>query len=144
MTVANILKLKGDSDVVTILSTATIPDALALLADKGIGTVVVSADGERVDGILSERDIVRALARSGSTVLDMHVADLMTANVQTTSRTEDSDMVLARMTKGRFRHMPVVEDGRLVGIITIGDVVKQRLTEVAMEKEALQGMIMGY
>ncbi len=96
------------------------------------------------DGILSERDVVRELGNRGAACLTEAVSEYMTSNLQTATRDEQADSVLSRMTEGRFRHMPVVEDGKLVGLITLGDVVKARLSQLAMEKDALEGMIMGH
>ena len=95
-------------------------------------------------GILSERDVVRQLAKRGSGILGEAVDEFMTTKLVTCKREASADAVLATMTEKRFRHMPVVEDGKLVGIITLGDVVKARLAELKMEKDALEGMIMGY
>ncbi|MGY3437109.1 MULTISPECIES: CBS domain-containing protein [unclassified Marinovum] len=145
MLVQQILKSKADTSVVTVTSGTLVSEATAILAEKRIGTVIISDDGGKTaSGILSERDIVRELAKIGPSCLDEKVADHMTSNLQTTTRDEQADSVLARMTEGRFRHMPVIEDGELVGLITLGDVVKARLSELAMEKDALEGMIMGH
>ncbi|MBS0124415.1 CBS domain-containing protein [Thetidibacter halocola] len=144
MQVQNILKSKGSDGVVTVPPGTTISAAARILTEKRIGTVVISSDGETADGILSERDIVRELANRGGGCLTESVDSYMTRNLQTCTRADLADDVLARMTEGRFRHMPVVEDGKMVGLITLGDVVKARLSELAMEKNALEGMIMGY
>ena len=144
MLVQQILKSKSDDAVVTVLPGALVSEAARILADRKIGTVVVSQDGLRADGILSERDIVRVLAQRGGAILNDRVDTYMTAKLVTCGRDASADEVLRLMTDGRFRHMPVVEDGQLVGLITQGDVVKARLTELAMEKDALQGMIMGH
>ena len=144
MLVHQILKSKSDDAVVTVPPATKVSDAAKILAERKIGTVVVSADGQTADGILSERDIVRVLAQKGGAVLTDTVDSYMTKQLVTCSRQDDADAVLSTMTEKRFRHMPVVEDGHLVGLITIGDVVKARLTELSMEKDALQGMIMGH
>ncbi|HBS48816.1 MAG TPA: histidine kinase [Rhodobacteraceae bacterium] len=145
MLVQQILKTKASDAVVTVPSSTLVADAAQVLADKGIGTVVVSDDGgATAAGILSERDIVRELARSGGGCLDKAVSEYMTRALVTCTRQDKSDAILSQMTEGRFRHMPVVEDGKLVGIVTLGDVVKAQLTELSMEKDALQGMIMGH
>ena len=128
----------------TIKPGTLVSEAAQILAERRIGGLVVSRDGEHAEGILSERDIVRALAVRGATCLTEKVDEMMTRNPVCCSRQDSSDAVLSRMTDGRFRHMPVVEDGKLVGIVTIGDVVKARLQELSMEKDALEGMIMGY
>jgi CBS domain-containing protein len=130
--------------VVTIRPDAHVSEAARILAERRIGGLVVSRDGQTIDGIISERDIVRSLAVRGTGCLDERVDDIMTRNPVHCSRQDRADAVLARMTDGRFRHMPVVEGGLMVGIVTIGDVVKARLTELSMEKDALQGMIMGH
>lgn len=145
MLVQQILKSKADATVFTVTPATPVSDAVAILAEKGIGTVIVSDDeGKTAAGILSERDVVRELAKSGSACLSDPVEAHMTSDLQTTTRDEQADTVLARMTEGRFRHMPVIEGGRLVGLITLGDVVKARLSELSMEKDALEGMIMGH
>lgn len=144
MLVQQILKSKGDSAVITVLPNTLVSEAAQILAERRIGGVVVSKDGETADGILSERDIVRSLALRGVSCMTERVSELMTRNPVCCTRQDTSDAVLARMTEGRFRHMPVVEAGKLVGIVTIGDVVKARLEELSMEKTALEGMIMGY
>ncbi len=144
MQVHQILKSKADASVFTVAPDALVSDAAKVLADKRIGTVVISADGDTASGILSERDIVRQLATHGAQCLTASVSDYMTTRLETCTRDEEADTILSRMTEGRFRHMPVVEDGKLIGLITIGDVVKARLSELSMEKSALEGMIMGY
>jgi CBS domain-containing protein len=144
MLVQQILKSKGDGAVITITPETKVSEAAQTLAERRIGGLVVSRDGETVDGILSERDIVRSLAVRGTSCMTETVSEMMTRNPVCCSKQDSSDAVLTRMTDGRFRHMPVVEDGKLVGIVTIGDVVKARLEELSMEKNALEGMIMGY
>lgn len=144
MLVQQILKAKGDGAVVTVKPGTLISIAAQILAERRIGGVLVSPDGKIVKGILSERDIVRALALRGAVCMDDTVDDLMTPNPVCCTRQDTADNVLTRMTEGRFRHMPVVEDSILVGIVTIGDVVKARLEELSMERNALEGMIMGH
>ncbi|MGI3164502.1 CBS domain-containing protein [Pseudooceanicola sp. 200-1SW] len=144
MLVQQILKAKDTEGVFTVKPEVTIGDVTQILREKRIGGVVVSSDGEAAEGILSERDIVRALASRGEGILGLTAADLMTKHPICCSLEMNSDQVLTKMTEGRFRHMPVVQDGVLVGIVTIGDVVKARLTQLAAEKDALQGMIMGH
>ena len=144
MLVHQILKSKSDDAVVTVAPGSKVSDAAKILAERKIGTVVVSGDGVTADGILSERDIVRVLAKRGGAILNDPVESFMTTKLVTCHRDDSADEILQKMTDGRFRHMPVLEDGQLVGLITIGDVVKARLTELAMEKDALQGMIMGH
>ena len=144
MLVKSILNSKAIAEVVTIEAGATISEAAALLSKHGIGTVVVSSDGVKAEGILSERDIVRHLAKVGSACLDKTVGDYMTKKVITCTSESNAEAALQTMTDGRFRHMPVVDDGKLAGLISLGDVVKAQLSEVAMEKSALEGMIMGH
>lgn len=144
MLVQTILNSKSGSGVVTVKTDASIADAAKILSEKRIGTVVVSDDGETPAGILSERDIVRELAKSGSGCLTQPVSTYMTSDLVTCTSDSNVQDVLSQMTEGRFRHMPVVEDGKLVGIVTLGDAVKAQLAEVAMEKDALAGMIMGH
>jgi CBS domain-containing protein len=144
MLVHQILKAKGDDGVVTVKPGTLISDVSQILAERRIGGVIVSKDGQVASGIISERDIVRALAVKGAICLQEKVDDMMTRNPVCCARNDSADDVLTRMTDGRFRHMPVVEEGVLVGIVTIGDVVKARLQELSMEKDALQGMIMGH
>lgn len=143
MYVHQILKEKSDDGVVTISGDKSVADVAAVLAQRKIGAVVVSEDGGRVQGILSERDIVRGLGRRGAAVLTERVSDLMTRDPVTCTPQDGAESVMARMTEGRFRHLPVVEDGQLVGLISIGDVVKVRLSELRHETEALTDMIMG-
>jgi CBS domain-containing protein len=144
MTVANILKSKGSTEVATIAPEASAQEASQTLAARGFGSLVVSSDGRTALGILSERDLVREIGRKGPSVLSEPVEKLMTRKVVTCSKTDKAVAVLGRMTEGRFRHMPVVDGDQMVGLITIGDVVKYRLEELAMEKDALEGMIMGF
>lgn len=144
MLVSQILKSKGDQGVVTVKPGASISDVAKILADKRIGTVVVSSDGSSADGILSERDIVRELATSGSGCLSEKVESYMTTELVTCTMGDDAVAVLEKMTEGRFRHMPVMDGDKMIGLITLGDTVKARLSELAMEKDALEGMIMGH
>ena len=140
MTVQHILsdKIAG---VVTIAPDRSLADAAALLAEKRIGALVVSGDGLSVGGILSERDIIRALAKEGAAALEARISLHMTADVVTCGRTADLDHLMRVMTTGKFRHIPVVEDERLAGIVSIGDVVKQRLAQIEAEHEALKEYI---
>jgi CBS domain-containing protein len=144
MQVQQILRSKGTDGVHTVKPGTSVSEAAQILAEKRIGTVVISSDGSSAEGILSERDIVRVLAQVGAGCMTDAVEDYMTRELQTCTRADLADDILTRMTEGRFRHMPVVEEGRMVGLITLGDVVKARLSELAMEKDALQGMIMGH
>jgi CBS domain-containing protein len=144
MLVSQILKTKSDDSVTTVKPTMLIAEAAKMLADKRIGTLVISSDGKSPDGILSERDIVRELGNQGAACLDMTVESLMTRKLVTCTKNERSDAILSKMTEGRFRHMPVIEDGVLIGLVSLGDVVKARLMQLSMEKDALEGMIMGH
>jgi CBS domain-containing protein len=141
MTVKTILGHKS-RDVVTIQPTATLAEAAGLLAERRIGAVLVLGIEDRVAGILSERDIVRALAERGGAVLGERVDQVMTRKVFTCSENDTVAQVMEQMTAGKFRHVPVVDDGCLVGIISIGDVVKHRLHEIESESEALREYIL--
>jgi len=140
MNVDAILRSKGNK-VETVRPEATVAEAAALLKARRIGALVVSADGVGVDGILSERDIVHALAGRGAAVLEAKIAELMTRRVMTCAPGDSIEELMNRMTEGRFRHLPVLRDGRLCGIISIGDVVKYRLDEVEYEANSLKSFI---
>jgi CBS domain-containing protein len=144
MLVQQILTSKGDLGVVTVAPGTSVQKVAELLSSKRIGAVIVSQDGKAAKGIVSERDIVRELGRRGAACLTDPVETLMTAKIVSCTRSESTDAVLGRMTDGRFRHMPVIEEGEMVGLISIGDVVKARLMELAAEKDALEGMIKGF
>jgi CBS domain-containing protein len=143
MLVSQILNSKSDDAVVTILPGATVAAAVEMLSSRRIGALVVSTDGKVPVGILSERDVVRELGRRGPAVLSELVSALMTEKLVTCTRDDSADEVLSRMTAGRFRHMPVMSGPKMAGLISIGDVVKARLSELSMERDALEGMIMG-
>jgi CBS domain-containing protein len=143
MSVTQILKLKGSSKVETISPDTSVAAAAAILAEKRFGALVVSITGDDIAGILSERDIVRALAREAGGCLTMPASKLMTEKVVTCALADTATSVLQRMTDGRFRHMPVVEDGKMVGLLSIGDVVKARMTEIEQENAAMAGMLSG-
>jgi CBS domain-containing protein len=144
MLVQQILKSKGDDGVVTVPPGTSVQKVAELLSQRRIGAVIVSEDGKTAKGIVSERDIVRELGKRGTACLMDRVESLMTTKIVSCTRTEGTDAVLGRMTDGRFRHMPVIEDGQMIGLISIGDVVKARLMELAAEKDALEGMIKGF
>ncbi len=144
MLVSQILKTKSDDAVFTSPPTMLISEAAKMLSEKRIGTLVISRDGKTPDGILSERDIVRELGVRGGGCLTLTVEELMTSKLVTCGLDDQAKSILQKMTDGRFRHMPVLKDGELVGLISLGDVVKARLLELSMEKDALQGMIMGH
>jgi CBS domain-containing protein len=140
MTVKAILATKG-TDVTTIEPTATVERGIGILADRGIGALVVLGADHRVIGLLSERDIARALAKRGANVLTEPLVRVMTRAKSTCTLSEPVDSILDQMTAGESRHVPVVEKERLVGILSIGDVVKHRLTEMERESEALHEYI---
>lgn len=140
MTVKAILADKG-RDIVTIDPASTLADAVKLLAANRIGAIVVTGAEGRVAGILSERDIVRTLAAQGAGSLDAPVSESMTRKVVTCAETETISEIMERMTAGKFRHVPVLDQGRLIGIVSIGDVVKSRLEEMARESDALRDYI---
>ena len=140
MTVARILKEKG-RDVLTTQPHQTLKDVAALLAAKGVGAAVVSDATKSVLGIVSERDIVRAIGNGGARALEEPVSRHMTAKVTTVTESASIDHVMETMTNGRFRHMPVVEHGRLVGIVSIGDVVKRHVDAIDSERKALREYI---
>jgi len=143
MLVRNILNSRPPRGVITVDPEARVAEAAQILSENRIGAVVVSTDGEVPLGILSERDIVRDLGKRGSVCLEEKVRTLMTATVVSCGADMNVDEVLAEMTRGRFRHMPVMEGSRMVGFISIGDVVKARIDQLAFEKDALQDLVMG-
>ena len=136
MNVETILRTKG-SGVATIRPNATVGAAVKELIDRNIGALVVSSDGDTVDGIISERDIVHGLAEHGAALLSLTVAEMMTRRVVTCELSDSVDQLMAEMTNRRIRHFPVVQDGRLRGIVSIGDVVKHRVHELEHENTAL-------
>ena len=140
MNVATILKHKG-SEVASIGPDATLQETAALLAQKRIGAVLVLDSANKIRGIVSERDIVRVIASHGSACLEMVVTSVMTSPVQTCRSSDTIDQLMAQMTTGRFRHLPVVEDRQLVGIVSIGDVVKLRIAETELEVNAMRDYI---
>lgn len=144
MLVQQILKSKGDDGVATIAPDETVSKAVEVLSARRIGALVVSTDGKHVLGIVSERDIVRELGRRGPACLSDRVDQIMTSKIIGCSREETARDVLQHMTDGRFRHMPVIEGDEMIGLVSIGDAVKARLAELAMENEALEGMIKGF
>jgi CBS domain-containing protein len=143
MNVTHILKLKGSSAVATISPESSVATAAATLAEKRFGALVVSVTGADLAGIISERDIVRALAREAGGCLTMPVSKLMTEAVVTCAPADSANSVLERMTEGHFRHMPVIEDDKMVGLLSIGDVVKARMTEIEQENAAMVDMLSG-
>jgi CBS domain-containing protein len=142
MRISDVLRVKG-TQVVTVTPDTTVQRLLAVLAEHRVGAVVVSHDGVAVDGIVSERDVVRALAERGAAVVSEQVTAIYTADVHTvTPRTELED-VARMMTERRIRHAPVMLDGQLHGIVSIGDVVKSRIGELETERAALSDYITG-
>jgi CBS domain-containing protein len=136
MLIGTILRSKG-SDVTTVAPESSVRELLAKLAEHNIGAVVVSTDGVTIAGIVSERDVVRHLHDRGAAVLEEPVSAIMTTDVRTVGPGENVDSLRRTMTTQRFRHMPVVQNGRLVGIVSIGDVVKSAIEELETEKASL-------
>jgi CBS domain-containing protein len=142
MNIDAILRAKGDT-VTLVTPQAPIAEAIAVLRREGIGALVVSRDGTTVDGILSERDLIHGLARLGPQLLEAKVEQLMTRRVFTCAPRDSIADLMAEMTKRRIRHIPVIQDGELAGIISIGDVVKARLDEMEYETSSLRSFIAG-
>ena len=143
MTVSAILKQKG-KEVASVAPSTLVSELVATLAKRKIGAAVVKEEaGDQLLGIVSERDVVQCLAANGAGVLDMTAADLMTQAVQTAKPSTTVPEAMAMMTSGRFRHLPVVDGGRLVGIISIGDVVKARLEQQEQEVDSLKAYVAG-
>ncbi|MGE0232651.1 MAG: CBS domain-containing protein [Flavobacteriaceae bacterium] len=140
MTAEQILMEKG-TDVVTITAQETINSAIRILAERRIGAIVVTDRSDRVIGIVSERDVVREIASRGATALDQPVSAIMTKKVVTCELEDSIGDLMQQMTGGKFRHLPVVVDGRLAGIVSIGDVVKARIEETVREAEAMREYI---
>ena len=140
MTVQTILSDKG-GDVVTIAPTASVTDAIKTLSERKIGALLITGAGGRITGIVSERDIVRALATHGESALRLPLTDIMTRKVVTCAPEDAVSAIMELMTSGKFRHLPVVESERLVGVVSIGDVVKLRLAELEHEQVALRDYI---
>lgn len=144
MLVSQIIRNKPVDSVVTVAPGTPVSEAARVLSENRIGALVISPDGQKVFGILSERDIVRELGKRGAACLSDKVDDMMTRNVYGCRPEDNADLILQTMTQKRFRHIPVMDDGKMVGLISIGDVVAARLSELQLEKDALTGMIMGY
>jgi CBS domain-containing protein len=140
MRITEILRKKG-GEVATIPPDATVRRLLATLAEHNIGAVVVSGNGTTIEGIVSERDVVRRLNDRGAELLDGPVSSIMTVQVRTCSPDDNVEDLRATMTDHRIRHVPVVKDGGLVGIVSIGDVVKSAISELESEREHLVGYI---
>ncbi|MFC4372690.1 CBS domain-containing protein [Nocardia halotolerans] len=142
MRIAEILRNKGTT-VTTVAPHTTVRALLSVLTERNIGAVVVSPDAETIAGIVSERDVVRRLDAEGAPLLDRPVADIMTVQVRTCGPDDDVSSLRDVMTEHRVRHMPVVQDNRLIGIVSIGDVVKSEITELATEREQLVDYLQG-
>lgn len=142
MRITDVLRRKGNT-VVTISPDRTVRDLLALLAEHKVGALVVSGDGAHVEGIVSERDVVRRLRSDGDGILDGPVSGIMTQLVKTCTPADTTDDLMAAMTEHRIRHVPVLADDALVGIVSIGDVVKYRLEELQSERDQLTAYITG-
>ena len=140
MRIGDILNAKASKNVVTISPDAGVRELIALLAEHNIGALIVSSDGTSLDGIVSERDVVRHLHSDG-TVVNNVVSAIMTEVVEICAPDDDLDVVMQTMTERRFRHIPVVTDGNLVGIISIGDVVKHKIGQLEFERDQLDGYI---
>ena len=140
MKINDVIKAKPSHQVVTIGPDATVRELIALLAEHNVGALVVSDDGERVTGIVSERDVVRRLHQD-DTVLDHAVSSIMTADVRTCGGDDGLTELMQTMTEHRIRHVPVVADGKLTGIISIGDVVKNRIGELEFERDQLDSYV---
>ncbi len=140
MIVSQILKDKGH-DVFTVSKETTVSEISSILAEKRIGAIVVTDQNDVVDGIISERDIVRGLAQFGVSVLEKPAQDLMTKNVITRGLNAHIDELMREMTKSRIRHLPIIDEGKLVGVISIGDVVKNRVEELESEGNMLREYI---
>lgn len=141
MTVRAILSLKGN-EVATVSPDVTLQEAAKILSEQRIGSLVITSVGRKVAGIISERDIVRAIAMRGDAALGEPVKEFMTKSVITCAPDDKIDVLMMRMTAGRFRHLPVVSDEGLSGIVSIGDVVKFRVAEMERESEALKQYIL--
>ena len=140
MNVNTILNVKG-GDVVTVLASTPILEVTKTLAKFGIGSIVVTNEDGTLAGIVSERDVVRAIAHMGVDVTNEPVSEIMTENIVTCDRNDSVDKIMGIMTSKRFRHMPVVEEGKLKGIVSIGDVVQQRIAEAELEANAMRSYI---
>jgi CBS domain-containing protein len=140
--ISNLLEAKGTS-VNTIGPDGAVADVVAELARHGIGALVVSTDGRHIEGIVSERDVVRRLHQVGGALLDQPVSSIMTSTVRTCSPDDDVESLVVTMTEHRIRHVPVVHDGVLAGIVSIGDVVKSRMDELEQDRKALVNYING-
>jgi CBS domain-containing protein len=140
MRIGDVLQAKPSHEVVTITPDSGVRELIALLAEHNVGALIVSVDGESVDGIVSERDVVRHLHHDG-TVVNNTVAAIMTSVVETCDEDTPLDELMKMMTERRIRHVPVVHDGRLTGIISIGDVVKHKIGQLQFERDQLDNYV---
>lgn len=143
MKISQVLQLKGSAHVETAAAQMTVAEVAGLLAQKKIGALVVTRPDGSIAGIVSERDVVRHVGTEGPSALSKPVDAIMTARVESCSPSDETLDVLTRMTSGRFRHMPVIVDGNLGGVLSIGDVVKARIEELHAENEAMATMLSG-
>ena len=140
MKIQSILNTKG-RDVITVHPETTVRDAVGVICKERIGAVVVVGEDRMIDGIFSERDLIRSINEAGAATLDLPVRDVMTREVQTCTRFDAIIEVMGLMTRRRFRHIPVVENGKLIGLVSIGDAVKARIADAENEAEALKEYI---
>ena len=140
MKITEVLNAKAEAGVVTITPDAGVRELIALLAEHNVGALIVSVDGDSVDGIVSERDVVRHLHHDG-TVINNTVGAIMTDVVETCTPDNTVDELMEIMTRRRFRHVPVVHDGKLVGIVSIGDVVKHKMSQLEFERDQLDSYV---
>ncbi|WP_417671799.1 CBS domain-containing protein [Roseibium sp.] len=140
MTVAAILNGKG-RDVFSEKATTALSKICQVLAEKGIGAILITDNDGHIEGIISERDIVKAIGRQGPKALDLPVGDIMTRSVVTCVEEDTINDVMNKMSQGRFRHVPIVKDGKVAGVISIGDVVKHRIAQVEQEAEQMRSYI---
>lgn len=143
MTVSSILESKGSNNVITAKTNATIQDIANILAEKKIGAIVIVDDSDKVCGIASERDVVREVAKNKEQGLEQPISVCMTHAVVSCEETDTINNVMEKMTKGRFRHVPIITDGKLIGIISIGDVVKARIEQAERDAEDMKRYIAG-
>jgi CBS domain-containing protein len=140
--ISDVLKSKG-AEVAILESSATVRELVELLTERGIGAVIVSAEGRTPAGMVSERDVVRQLHRHAEALLDRPIASIMSTEVTVCGLPDKVDSVLQLMTERRFRHVPVMDEGRVVGIVSIGDLVKNRIDELRIERDQLTDYISG-
>jgi CBS domain-containing protein len=140
MKINDVIRGKSSRDIITITPDSSVRALLALMAEHNIGAVIVTEDGARLDGIVSERDVVRRLNGDDS-VLDAPVKQIMTSAVETCEPGLDVDELMAQMTEHRIRHVPVMDNGELVAVVSIGDVVKSRITQLTFERDQLDNYV---